>query len=206
MMTLFISAFLLGLIFNASPGAVFAESLKRGLSGGYDAALKVQFGSLVGDATWAVLGLAGAGVLFQWPTIRMPLTICGAAYLAWLGATTLMSTPNRTETMDGTGEPAGNQGALFAGASLSLTNPANVFYWAALGGVLGTLGVNQPTTAHYSVFFAGFMTSSLLWCFVCAGLIHAMHRTLPTAVAHWLNLLCGWTLIGLAVSTVYEQF
>ena len=72
---LFISAFVLGLIFNAAPGAVFAESLRRGLHGGYSSALKVQVGSLVGDATWAILGLMGAGLLFQIPTIRTPLTL-----------------------------------------------------------------------------------------------------------------------------------
>lgn len=205
MMPLFISAFFLGLIFNASPGAVFAESLKRGLSGGYEAALKVQFGSLIGDATWAVLGLAGAGALFQWPFVQTPLAVTGAAYLAWLGAMTLKNSKKLIEMQD-EAQQKNCRGALAAGAGLSLTNPANVFYWAALGGVLGTLGVSQPTPADYGVFFAGFMASSLLWCFVCAGLIHAMHKALPAAVTHWLNLLCGWTLVGLAVSTLYELF
>ena len=36
-------AFLLGFIFNATPGAVFAETIRHGLSGGYRAALSVQF-------------------------------------------------------------------------------------------------------------------------------------------------------------------
>ena len=43
-------AFLLGFIFNATPGAVFAETIRHGMTGGYRAALSVQFGSLVGDA------------------------------------------------------------------------------------------------------------------------------------------------------------
>lgn len=203
MISLFISAFVLGLIFNASPGAVFAESLKRGLSGGYKAALKVQVGSLVGDATWAILGLAGAGTLFQWPFLRTPLTIVGAAYLAWLGIMTIKSSRQPIE-VNGEGEHANHLGALAAGAGISLTNPANVFYWAALGSVLGTLGISQPTTSDYGLFFAGFMTSSVLWCFICAGLIHIMYRALPAVVTHWLNLLCGWTLLGLALGTLRE--
>jgi chemosensory pili system protein ChpE len=203
MMPLFLSAFVLGLIFNASPGAVFAESLKRGLSGGYKAALKVQFGSLVGDATWAVLGLAGAGTLFQWTYVRTPLALTGAAYLAWLGVMTIKSSKKSFEVNDGD-QHGNHRGALAAGAGLSLTNPANVFYWAALGGVLGTLGISQPTTADYGLFFAGFMTSSVLWCFVCAGLIHVMHKALPSVVTHGLNLLCGWTLVGLAIGTLRE--
>ena len=59
MLTLFTAAFLLGLVFNAAPGPVFAETVRRSLRGGFRPALAVQIGSLVGDALWAVLGLAG---------------------------------------------------------------------------------------------------------------------------------------------------
>ncbi len=58
-LSLFGMAFLLGLIFNAAPGAVFAETIRRGVDGGYQPALAVQIGSLAGDAAWAILGLAG---------------------------------------------------------------------------------------------------------------------------------------------------
>lgn len=65
MIALFISAFLLGLIFNATPGAVFAETVRQGVHGGFRPALAVQVGSLVGDALWAMLGLMGIGLLLQ---------------------------------------------------------------------------------------------------------------------------------------------
>ena len=60
-LSLFGMAFLLGLIFNAAPGAVFAETIRRGVDGGYRPALAVQIGSLAGDAAWALLGPAGIG-------------------------------------------------------------------------------------------------------------------------------------------------
>jgi chemosensory pili system protein ChpE len=82
--SLFAAAFVLGLIFNAAPGAVFAESVKQNLCGGYQAALRVQLGSLLGDAVWAVLGLAGVGALLQWEAVRWPLGVASVAYLAWL--------------------------------------------------------------------------------------------------------------------------
>ena len=40
-LSLFGMAFLLGLIFNAAPGAVFAETIRRGVDGGYRPALAV---------------------------------------------------------------------------------------------------------------------------------------------------------------------
>ena len=84
MIELFISALALGFLFNAVPGAIFTESLRRGLQGGFKSALYVQFGSLVGDLTWAVLGLGGAAVLFEVTAIKIPLAIFGGLLLAWL--------------------------------------------------------------------------------------------------------------------------
>ena len=56
MLTLLIAAFILGLVFNATPGPVFAETVRQGVRGGFRSALAVQFGSLVGDALWPVVG------------------------------------------------------------------------------------------------------------------------------------------------------
>lgn len=199
---LFLSAFGLGLIFNASPGAVFAETVRRGIAGGYFPAFYVQVGSLAGDATWAVLGLAGAGVLLQLPAVQVPLSILGAIYLAWLGLQSCFSRPALEQKAPATQTRELDKGALASGASLSLTNPANIFYWAALGGVLGALGVAEPQPAHYVVFFAGFMTSSLLWCFACAGLVHVLHRTMSARTTMLINVACGLALIYLGVATV----
>ncbi|WP_372487600.1 LysE family transporter [Streptomyces lomondensis] len=46
-------------------------------------------GSLVGDAVWAVLGLAGVGALFAVPALRVPLTVAGCLLPAWSGVSGL---------------------------------------------------------------------------------------------------------------------
>ena len=84
MIELFFSAMALGFLFNAAPGAIFTESLRRGLKGGFKSALYVQFGSLVGDLIWAVIGLGGAAILFEIDAIKMPMAIFGGVLLAWL--------------------------------------------------------------------------------------------------------------------------
>ena len=81
---IFGAAFVLGMVFNAAPGPIFAESIRRSLTGGFDAAFRVQIGSLVGDATWAVLGLAGVGILLQADMLKVPVGLAGAGYLGWL--------------------------------------------------------------------------------------------------------------------------
>ena len=77
MFSFFLAAMLLGFVFNATPGAVFSETLRRGLRDGYKPALMVQIGSLVGDATWAAVGLTGLALLLDSAQIRYPLTLKG---------------------------------------------------------------------------------------------------------------------------------
>ncbi|WP_170919512.1 LysE family transporter, partial [Halomonas sp. BC2] len=84
MLELFISALFLGFVFNAMPGAIFAESFRRGIQGGFNPAFAVQIGSLAGDFIWAVLGLTGAAVLFSLPLVEKPLAIIGALLLLWI--------------------------------------------------------------------------------------------------------------------------
>ena len=200
----------MGLIFNAAPGAVFAESLRRGLQHGYYSALYVQFGSLVGDATWAVLGLLGVGLLFQIPVVRIPLSVLGALYLIYLGFQTLrevrQSHDSHAQSLEVDSIPAPQKGALLAGVSMSLTNPANVIYWGALGSVFGSFGISNPSKTDYGIFFAGFMSSSILWCFICAGLIHMMHRAMSPRIAIGLNTLCGICLLFLGGKSMYDLF
>ncbi|WP_215201023.1 LysE family transporter, partial [Escherichia coli] len=50
--------------------AVFSETLRRGLTGGFRPALLVQLGSLIGDAVWALLGLTGLALLLGYEQVR----------------------------------------------------------------------------------------------------------------------------------------
>ena len=204
MLMLFASAFVLGLVFNAAPGAVFAETVRQGVRGGYRPALAVQLGSLVGDASWALLGLAGIGLVMQIDALRWPIGLAGAAYLLWLSWDSWQAA--RTEhRLDASNTAAATQKqALRRGMALSLTNPQNLAYWAAMGSALGAVGVAHPGASDYGVFFAGFMTSSLLWCFVCAALVDRLFRR---AAAHWSRFTyrcCAALLLALALGTLRD--
>ncbi len=171
MTELLVSAFLLDLLFDVVPGAVFAESLRPGLRGGFGPALAVQVGSLVGDLAWAVLGLLGAAALFSLPVVQTPLALLGAAFLTWLAWQALRDGIAPVPAFDPEDGRAGRGPALLSGVALSLPNPVNVTYWAGLGGTVAALGAADPSWTDSAVLLAGFMASSVLWCFLCAGLI-----------------------------------
>src|SRR5947209_14619410 len=83
---LFVTAFGLGIAYNAAPGAVNTEALRRGLARGFRAALLVQLGALIGDATWAALALTGSAFLVQSRSLHLLLAAVGACFLlrlAW---------------------------------------------------------------------------------------------------------------------------
>ena len=204
MATLFISAFFLGLVFNAAPGAVFAETVRQGVRGGFRPAFQVQAGSLVGDAAWAILGLAGIGMAMQLDALRWPLGLAGAAYLAWLSWDSWQAA--RVEYSMDTGAATAAQGALKKGMALSLTNPQNIAYWAAMGGAMGAVGVAHPGAADYAVFFAGFMAASVVWCFVCAAVVDRVFRRLGARWARFTYRLCAVALLALALGTLRELF
>ena len=202
MLSVFISAFLLGLLFNAAPGAVFAESVKRNLQEGFRGALAVQVGSLAGDALWAVLGLGGIGFLLQLEALHTPLGVAGVLYLLWLSWD---SWTCARVTFDAQARPVARTGsALRAGVLLSITNPQNLAFWAAVGSALGALGIQEPTATHYTVYFAGFMASSTAWCFVCAWIIDRLFRRMGMNYARMTYRACALAFLALAAMHLRE--
>ncbi len=203
MLTLLVAAFLLGLVFNATPGPVFAETIHRHIKGGFRAALAVQVGSLVGDASWALLGLAGVGLLLQLEVLQVPINLLGAAYLTWLawdawraaGAGTIVSA-------DGGRIHASE--AMRSGVLLSLTNPQNVAYWAAVGSALGSVGVQEPRPADYGIFYAGFLMSSIAWAIFFAALVDRLFRRVGASWVRATYRACAAAFLLLALLSVRD--
>src|SRR6185503_13457415 len=85
-MSLFISSFILAIAFCAPPGVITAETIRRGAARGFVPALFVQFGSLVGDTTWAIIALTGLAFLVQNNVAKVILSLIGILLmlkLAW---------------------------------------------------------------------------------------------------------------------------
>ena len=201
---LFWTAFALGIVFCAPPGAVLAEALRRGMHRGFAGALLTEFGSLVGDATWAALALSGVAYLTVYRPAAFALGALGVALLFWLawralrdaraGALPHAAEPQATASPRGSGaslrDAQASRGDFAAGAALSLSNPQNITFWLGVGGgAVAALGANREHVL--AVFFAGFMAACVTWCFLMAGMIAWGRRLLSGALYRWINLVCG---------------
>lgn len=209
MIQILTTAFMLGLVFNAAPGAVFAETIKRSMTGGYREALFLQLGSLVGDALWAILGLLGIGVLLQSPAMQLPVAMAGAAYLAYLAwdswaASNAPIQSSASHKANIKTSAKSTQSAARAGVIISATNPQNIAYWAAIGSAFGALGITQPQPLDYALFFSGFMLSSLLWCFFCAALVSKLFGKAGNKWKVITYRLCAIAFFYLACGTLYK--
>ena len=194
-MSLFISSFVLAIAFCAPPGVVTAETVRRGASRGFIPALFVQFGSLVGDTTWAVIALTGLAFVFQNNIAKLVLSLLGILLMLKLAWDAIRDARYGRE-LDVTVSTStrSTRGDFANGAFLSLGNPLNIVFWTGLGTTVFASISESPQPIHFMIFFAGFLGGAVLWCFFMAGLVAWGRRYVTPTFFRWVNLTCGLAL------------
>jgi chemosensory pili system protein ChpE len=185
------SAVGLGAAYAAVPGAVNAEALRRGMSGGFRPALLVQVGSLVGDALWAALGLTGAAALADIDALAVALGLIGAGFLFALARSALAAAisgriPASNTTRSG--------GSFVVGLVFGLANPAGIAFWAGVGGGLLALGGGRAAIDQIALFLAAFVVGAWLWGCAMAAAVGWGRRFAGSRAFRWINALCGLAL------------
>lgn len=201
----------MGIAFAAPPGIVTAETLRRGVARGFPAALAVQLGSLVGDAAYCLLALAGVAVLVQNPITQRALGLISVVFLLYLAITGIYA-ELRTTHFDSTNRlsdeptirPEGRN-SFFTGVFLSLTNPWAIGFWLSLGGTLASYGAMESGNAM-ALFFGSFFGACLAYAFLMAFLIGITRQAIPPRAAKWISLACsvviGMLGIGVALQVI----
>ena len=189
MEVLFISAFAMAIAFAIQPGPIGFESLRRGVSHGWGAALRVELGSLVGDGVWTVIALLGASILFQNPVVTLILGLFGCGLLlrfAWDAWRASSSTVDLATSDDK------RANHFVAGAMISLSNPLNITFALGISGTVVGLGFLNPQPIHLLVFFSGYMIAQVCWCFFFATIVEiGRRRLLNQRLFRWINLVCA---------------
>jgi threonine/homoserine/homoserine lactone efflux protein len=190
---------LLGIAFAAPPGAVTAETLRRGARGGFALAFGVQLGSLIGDAAYAMLALAGLAALAEIPALQITLGALGAMFLMYL-AWSSFQTARAPMALTISNARVETRGAFFSGMLLSLTNPWAIAFWLSLGGALASLGIAGASAQHIAALFLSFMLGSAVWAFALAFAIARARHWLKPAIFRALSMACGVALGAFAIT------
>ena len=191
-MSLFISSFLLAIAFCAPPGVITAETVRRGAARGFIPALFVQLGSLVGDTTWAIIALTGLAFLVQNNLAKVLLSLTGMLLMLKLAWGAIQDAREMKELT--TNPSHSHSGDFTNGAFLSLGNPMNIVFWTGLGTTVFASIAGKPQPADFAVFFAGFLSGAVLWCFVMAALVAWGRKFVTPTFFRWVNLACGIAL------------
>ena len=203
-MSLFVSSFILAIAFCAPPGVITAETVRRGTARGFIPALFVQFGSLVGDTTWAIIALTGLAFIVQNNIARTIVSLIGIMLMLKLAWDAFKDARRGTDlNMDSLVREA-SRGDFANGAFLSLGNPLNIVFWTGLGTTVFASISGSPQPIHFTIFFAGFLSGAVLWCFVMAGLVAWGRRFVTTTFFRWVNLTCGIALGYFALQLTWK--
>jgi chemosensory pili system protein ChpE len=189
---LLVSSFVLAISFCAPPGIITAETIRRGTARGFVPALFVQFGSLVGDTTWAAIALTGLAFLIHNPVSKTILSVVGIVFMLKLAWDAFRDA--RIEKRLNLSYPASARGDFASGAFLSLGNPLNIVFWTGLGTTVFASIAGGPQPIHFVTFFAGFLGGAILWCFFMAVLVAWGRKFITPTFFRWVNILCGLTL------------
>jgi chemosensory pili system protein ChpE len=158
---------------------------------GFRPAFFVEIGSLFGDAIWATIALAGAAFLIQNTVARLAFGGIGAFFLFNLSYRSIRDAIQATMPK---APPVGAKGDLVTGALLSLTNPLSIGFWLGAGGGAVAAIVPNPGRDEFIVFFVGFMSACIFWCFLFSSLIAFGRQLLRPTLFRAINAVCGLAL------------
>lgn len=188
-----------GFLFAAPPGAVNTEALRRGLAGGFRAAMSVELGAMVGDTFWLCAALLGTAAILAAPKAQAALTLAGALGLLVLAVRTLRCARKQADRA-AEWRPSG-RGGFATGALMALVNPFAPAFWLTVGSGLGSVmrAYVGRAPSHLATFVAAFMTGCLAWGVSFSALVAGGRRLITPTLLRRINLVLGLVMAALSV-------
>ncbi len=183
----------LGLAYASAPGAVNAETIRRGLGHGFRPAFLVQAGSLLGDVGWAVLALAGLAVILGDTTLRASLGVAGSLLLLWFAWLAIRGAASPTGEPEEDAFPVRSRtgNALGVGILFSIANPFGPVFWLGVGGGLAAAGSVGQTVPEALAFVGAFVAGALVWATGVSALLAFARQWATPRLFRWVDLVCG---------------
>ena len=194
MLTTALAGAMIAISFSAPPGPVALETIRRGLRGGFGPALRVQLGSIIGDAMWCLIAVLGLAPLIQTGWVRGVLSVVGAGVLIYLGACGIR------DAIKSSGLPSVEAAtvatsAFRSGMVISVANPMAVGYWLSVSASLVATGVVGATPPDVFSFIIGFLAGTLAWAFLMAFAVRWSKHIMTPVTFRTVTFVCGAVLI-----------
>lgn len=191
-----------------TPGSTTAVVVRNTLAGGRAAGLRSAAGAALGNTTHAIAAWVGLAIVFaRWPLAMSVLRLAGAAYLAWLGLSSLYRVVRYADgglrmMSDGTNGPVSGvrSGSFRQGLMVNVLNPAIATFYLVVVPAFLPAGASRW-------YFAALAAIHITMAFVCHGLwavaFDRLRRLLrPPLARRIVEAATGVALIGLALRIV----
>jgi len=205
LLTIFVSAFVVGLSGAMAPGPVLTVTISETLKRGFKAGPLIVLGhAMLEIALLALIGL-GLGPFFERPTVVTVFMSAGGLVLLWMGAQMLLTNKRITEeALNATGTES-PYGPVLAGIVLSVSNPFWIIWWVTIG-----MGFVTQSLQHGLIglvcFYCGHILSDLAWFSFVSFSVSAGRRLCPPMVYRVLFILCGTVLLVLGSVFITKVF
>ena len=203
-------------LLTITPGPDMLLVLRNGLRGGGEAAWLTGVGCCAGIAVHAVAATVGLSALLAASAEAFTvLKIAGAAYLIWLGLSSIAGTLRRREdgddeTLAGLArfEPergvVGRRAAFRQGLLSNLLNPKIAILFLTL--LPQFVASGEPRVQTTAVLAATFIVVGLLWMRLLSLLIEPAGRLLRRArIGEWIERVTGAVLVAIGVGVALER-
>lgn len=167
-MEMFLAGFALCFSACLDLGVVNVATIKRGLDGGWRAALALSFGSCFGDLTYAILGLFGLALVLAEPHVRVAYWLGGTAVLCYLAFSMIRETrhprtpPIAADPAERSSNSPSARRDFIRGLALALSSPSMIIWFASAGGAV-MAGIYHRAGGPPYLFLVGFFCCSLTW-------------------------------------------
>lgn len=192
------------MIVICTPGPDTALTVRNALAGGRRGGVATAAGVAAGQAVWTVAASAGiAGVLVASEPAFLTVKLVGAAYLCWLGFTSLRRAWRGDEPVDARPGPRLGAGrALRQGLVSNLANPKMAAFFLSL------LPQFAPTGGFAGLLLFGllFCLLTFLWLAAYSVAIDRARRLFARArVRRTLDAVTGTVLLGFGARLAFDQ-
>jgi threonine/homoserine/homoserine lactone efflux protein len=177
------------------------------LAGGFRAGLAVQLGAVIADVVYALLALAGLGLLLTHVGAHLWLEIAGTGFLVYLGWSALNSSEGKAYAVTCPVAEAAPRARPVLPAShehfrtgfvMGLFNPYGLAFW------LSVTGGTMQSPYRIGMMFPGFFLLCLLWSLAFALLVSRWRSRITPRFVRWLSCACGLALVAFGLSLGYS--
>lgn len=184
---------LVGVVIAVPVGPVGILCIRRTILDGRLAGLFSGLGAASADSLFGIVAGFGLTVisdsLFYYQDW---LRIGGAAFLLYVGITSLMSDPDARRRSDE--DPQGLFGDFASTFALTITNPVTVLSFIAIFGAIGFTG-EEATLGHAAILVAGVWLGSFLWWIGLIAATGLLRLSFQKRHLVWINRGSGGILV-----------